>query len=561
MTEFPAQPPESAKPPQEPPPKDGVPLPITAPMQTSDEALAKSYPVSDQTRKIVEEIKTIDSERFSASPDARKQIAVRTEVLVRELSDSLSLPTGKDYATLEVERNRLAELRDDAISIEGLLRNFLGDDLEQIFFYASPQLKEAYAQYESGSVSIRGDHDKQYEARKKFSDVCDLEVGITKEEKLKEYSIYAPPDLYSRDVATLQSQILIHMWKQISDIRIAQSVYERREALIQNLAAKTDREIYRTQNGYKMRPDNTSVPERPKTLEGAAALVQEAIELSSYGDGKYRADTLRSPRITREAFDHGLPDISGLKVFKTSESMLGKGYRNTVYRGEVKGGVPGLRGDHTALGETLHVAVKTTTVDTRQIDLQTAGNILAIIEEAYVLSAIRNKQQELYPGSNTFVPDSVLAQNYQGVPALVMEHVDRSTLLLRQKDRITPQQMRSAFVQYFQLQDVIHQAGFTCEDVKGGDFFYNPDEDRLIILDWNVTTPINSPPVTSDIQRMNANFLIGLKFFEEEMAKNLTPEAIKVFQSLQQRIKIQEKTTLFDVQEIITAMKESPLAT
>lgn len=540
--------------------------PATA-QKIGDEASAESYPVTDHTRHIVEELQALQKLNESQWNNRKfdwDESEKNTNKLIIQLSDSLALPPGKDMATLVEERKRFEELKYDITTIGNLTgsRPLRDAELSVIIAKASPQIQAAYDAYKR-TIGPGIDYEIRGDAKKALEKACDVEAGIAEEETNIEYSVGTTliGGIRYSSAEKAQAEILQNMWKQIKDARTAQSVYERRAVFVRNLAAEAGLAVYKTQMGFATKPIEASTGERPATSEGARALVQEAIRLIATYDGKeYNDDNLRSPQVTEGTFARALPDASGLVVDRTRYGELGRGAVGTVFKAKARGGIPGLRGE-IVTSEELPIAVKATTVDLHGgIDHSTAKWILSTIEEAHVLDVIRQKQRELYPGSKPFVIDSVLVQNYRGSSALVMEYVDDNYNIFRQRGKLTPRQLRSACKQYFQLQDVIHEVGFSCNDVKDGDVFYNADEDRLIVLDWNVTRPNSSPLSQENIQKMNTDLLLGLKIFGENMAQSWPPEAIEVFRSLDQRIRAQRTTVLFDAKEVVRVVEELPLA-
>lgn len=222
------------------------------------------------------------------------------------------------------------------------------------------------------------------------------------------------------------------------------------------------------------KPDSLS---QNKEQNKSLALVQAAIQMRVDTSGnKYIDDQYRSPRITTTTFEQGIKDASGITILESD--FPDSGGKGTVLDATVKGGIPGLRKDPNALQEAVDIKVKVPIIKSPyNLDRSDALNVLSTIEEAYVLDAIRTKQQELYPGTKPFVPDSVLVQNINGKPALAMEKVDQKDKIVnhvlgRNAAILTPQQFKSACKQYFMLLDVIHSAGFTCLDKKSSDIHY-----------------------------------------------------------------------------------------
>lgn len=532
--------------------------------QMSDEELAESYPVTDQTEEIIAELQKLAEERWSTSADSNS-IGQKKEALIRQLSDVLALPAGLNVATLEQEAARFEEIKYDTITswqlVDGLSR-FSDKNLEPIIAQGTPTLQAAYQEYKSSVATLgRDDFDKRRIAGKAFEEAWDAEAGITPEDAEqanRAVGVYMPYEAEYGSAQRVQPIIIQSIWKEIRNAQAAQSVYARRSKFLRDLAAKAGVEVYKGQLEYRTRPITASEG-APRvgvgaTAEDARALVEEAMRLVSDNKGEYDDPNLTSREITERTLSQGLADAPGLVVDRTERGEVGKGVVGTVFTGRAKGGVDGLQG-RPATSEVLPVAVKATALGSGRIDHSEAKNILGTIEEAHTLEAIRREQQRLYPGSMPLVVDSVLLQNYRGVPALIMEYVNPRDGLWRQNDTLTPQQLKSACVQYFKLLDVIHNAGFTCNDKKGGDIFYLADEDRLIVLDWNVTEPISTPPEQENIRAMNADLLIGLEMFRKVLQKR-SPEIDKVFKSFEQRIYDSVSADLvFDVDEIIRALE------
>lgn len=534
----------------------------------ADRLMAETFPVTERTRAIVEELQAFERNRYSSDREDRETISKRIDELRQKLSNALDLPIGGDMATLNQERRRAEEIGYDAISISKLVYPYGGlkpEQLDVVMSHAPADIRSAYDAYRA----VENDHSEKYHAETRLEEAFDRAAGITPEEALKQHQIHhgSPhQDIGYRSVADAQSILLQDTWKQIRDARTVQSLFERRDAFIRGLAAEAGVSIYETNLGYKTQDLSlspaTPPSEQATTDESAYALIQNAINTIKSYDGSYRDDNLRSPEITEATLARSLPDASNITIERTRAGELGKGVIGKIFVGKTKGGIPGLRGETTTT-EEIKIAIKTPTIDrSRIMDFWYAKEIVSTIEEAHVLEEIRQKQQELYPGSKSFVPDSVLIKNYRGAPALAMELVDNKNDLYSSERTLTPQQLRSAFAQYLKLQDVIHTAGFTCRDVKGGDIFYKEDEDRLIVLDWNVTHPMHSPQTKEDIERMNGDMAHAFTFFGENKTDAWTPEAREIMQSLEQRIYAsQASQTPFDVKEAIRIIEGLPLGT
>ena len=135
------------------------------------------------------------------------------------------------------------------------------------------------------------------------------------------------------------------------------------------------------------------------------------------------------------------------------------GGKSNIYDGTVNDEVLRLLYGNETPNKEVSVIIKEPIVDGSNKSYGSGElNILSTIEEAYVLDSIRRKQGEMYPGSKPFVPKSVLLQDFNGVPALVMEKLDRrKDNLMYQLSNLTPQQFQSICIQYFKLVDIIHQ--------------------------------------------------------------------------------------------------------
>ncbi len=259
---------------------------------------------------------------------------------------------------------------------------------------------------------------------------------------------------------------------------------------------------------------------------------------------EYIHDRFRSPEITRQTFEQGLPDVSGITIEDRPVSEAGG--TSIVWKGRVAGGLPGLQGRATTDAEVPIVVKAPKGLE---------ENVLEIIEEAYTLQAIREAQRRLYPETRSFVPDSVLIQDFRGAPALAEEYARDIAV----PSRLTPEQRRSVCVQFFKLQHVMHEAGIAQTDRKPSDLSYDANQDRLVVLDWNVNHPLQRPPTIDDIRLINNDLSNGLDMFPYGLGYPRSPDTMRIFSSLKEEINAQLKTAPFDVTKIIRTIEQLPL--
>ncbi len=117
--------------------------------------------------------------------------------------------------------------------------------------------------------------------------------------------------------------------------------------------------------------------------------------------------------------------------------------------------------------------------------------------EYEVLKKVNEKWSELFPSfPSPFLQAEKGQMEGQGVYVLVMGFVPEewqlSTLLLKKKGMDRETLALEAALQYARLLKVLHAAGYTCNDRKPGDLFFDEEKSRLIVLDWNVVNDYTS---------------------------------------------------------------------
>lgn len=196
-------------------------------------------------------------------------------------------------------------------------------------------------------------------------------------------------------------------------------------------------------------------------------------------------------------------EVSGALIDGLNEQGLpisDTGGGSTVKRARARGGIDGLR-QGTQDGEPVQIAVKipkrtdTPNAPKEFNDEKFQYWVNSIRSEGIVLDRIRAKQQELFPGSQSHVPDSVLV-NLNGLPAVAMELIPSSHSIWRALD--TPQQAQDALVQYGELVATMHALGIAVSDRASSDVYLDKERNRLFILDWNIVNSITPDRVKND---------------------------------------------------------------
>lgn len=167
--------------------------------------------------------------------------------------------------------------------------------------------------------------------------------------------------------------------------------------------------------------------------------------------------------------------------------FVGNDKGSNVYPGVLVGGFVGLRNPDSIKFEEIGIAVKVSSDS--PFDSSITKELLE--EEHKNMTALRNKQRELFPNSPMHFPDSeivMLPYGFSGKPALVME-------IIPYTDRIRPidtvEQLRSAMVQHFEVAAVTHALGLSMQREFAGNIntVYIPEEDRYVALGWTRLKP------------------------------------------------------------------------
>lgn len=218
--------------------------------------------------------------------------------------------------------------------------------------------------------------------------------------------------------------------------------------------------------------------------------------------------------------------------------QLGRGAISVVRAGKLVGGLDALRGlPHGQ--DAVQVAIKMRlkegdTYNKPSFSKEATADFMT--KELFTLNILREKQRELFPQTPSFVVNSQ-GVVIDGEPAIVMERIPRESAMFsyNQLEHMTQEQVQMALVEYFEALTTLHALDITCNDRKGGDLFYLPEQNRLVILDWNVTHTKESEGELKHQERRVADLTIGLDLFRgmERGYKNadsrLNHRALQIF--------------------------------
>ena len=150
-----------------------------------------------------------------------------------------------------------------------------------------------------------------------------------------------------------------------------------------------------------------------------------------------------------------------------------------------------------------------------------------------------------------------------GRPGLVMELLSRENWLYRSAEKITkdnPGRLKNICEQYFEVLTTAHALGLNVGDKKGDDLYYIPEQERLVVLDWNVVTDTELNEA-----RAKGNILQGFKFFTEGLAQYWSPETLEKIKALERRVdymsRVPSAAEVLDVIRNIDAVSLEQLTT
>jgi hypothetical protein len=196
---------------------------------------------------------------------------------------------------------------------------------------------------------------------------------------------------------------------------------------------------------------------------------------------------------------------------------IGSGVMAFVYKAEVKDALSGLSDTDLVIkvpkttDEYYHDISSTyqpKSPDERRGDQEML--IRRAKEEAFTLDLIRQKQYQLFPDSQSHVANSEFV-SIEGKIGLLMESVgnDQALYSLKRQELLTAEMVKNALLQYFEVISTIHELGHGIRDKKFEDLRYNPDTNRLVVLDWNVLSEGKQDVFLGDIRH-------SLGFFVKE---------------------------------------------
>lgn len=291
--------------------------------------------------------------------------------------------------------------------------------------------------------------------------------------------------------------------------------------------------------------------------------VDDAIERNDRAQGAYQSDVNRAREslqqyIPKAAEQEHLQWLHGLSKFEEHvqgrpasllpeiawvENMGARhGAIGSVRFGDVKGGIAAFREEVPAQTESMRVVVKT--AKRGETEQRSMENRKKIIEEAYLLKQIREQQRTLFPDSDSHVPDSELVM-LNGEPALILEEVTErfnTNSLDKYKDALS---------QYCQLNQAINSLGFTCSDRKPTDFYWIPDQKRLVVLDWNAVGFATDSRKRDELANGLMAFVhVGLRKENTEIAKS------PIYQKINKYYEDMVKGKMHTLDEVINLLGE-----
>lgn len=225
-------------------------------------------------------------------------------------------------------------------------------------------------------------------------------------------------------------------------------------------------------------------------------------------------------------------------TFKVNQSRPERGALSMVYFGTLPGGLVNLRNvQKTGVEKEVVVKLPLTKeafkedapgwTDTDYEEWRKDG-IERNVKEAQLLKRLRQKQQELFPGSKPHFCDAEVA-TLDNVLGVVMEKAGTTLVGLVTGERggysyapyrrkpdtppISEDQLNQAMIQYFETLATAHALDVSVGDKKGSDLRYDPEENRLIILDWNVTAPASEILARSGATGAHIDVAQGIRFY------------------------------------------------
>lgn len=164
------------------------------------------------------------------------------------------------------------------------------------------------------------------------------------------------------------------------------------------------------------------------------------------------------------------------------ENQLGTGATSIVFAADL------IMEDGTYIPVALKVAKSAKSKG--PVDQDTAESWIESLRfENTALDMLQKKQEELFPGTPSNFPAKQLIE-INGKPALVLELIERANHIRKETflsytDK--EERARSVIRQYMNVLETAFASNFNPSDRKQDDLYYYPENDRLVVLDWNVS--------------------------------------------------------------------------
>lgn len=281
-------------------------------------------------------------------------------------------------------------------------------------------------------------------------------------------------------------------------------------------------------------------------IEGADTLTRELQELRDHHSSIFSSPHVDSTEPSNSTLNSEPFWMDRNRHFTIQQGEeIGKGATARVYKGTVI----------MATGEQAEVAVKvpyTTAHYSKERSEET------MYTEERQLQMLRDTQKRLFPGSKLhFVYGRVTP--FGGTQALVMElapneSVGRFSYDKRGEFDRPAERAKSILIQGFEAIATAHEVGIYGIDRKGGDYKYDSEHDRLIILDWNVSANVTRPGESNESGGKKRDIVLTLQYLTESL-EDLIPSAIRQkLDRIDERVKSPSCQTI-DAKKILTLIR------
>src|SRR3989338_2948733 len=154
-----------------------------------------------------------------------------------------------------------------------------------------------------------------------------------------------------------------------------------------------------------------------------------------------------------------------------------------------------------------------------------------IIDEEKVIHLLQAKQEEMFPGTPSHFPAARLIEINEK-PALVLEFMEESSHMsgseMEKVFQSHQERAKDVLRQYMEILEVVFALNLQTTDRKLDDFYYIPENGRLVVLDWNSTGfrdvdgVVEERHVSEKVKKTNV--LHGLQMILNKFSKGCLPE-------------------------------------